>query len=173
MFNKGIIRSFGDETDRNGDPITLVLSPVTARDCESPSLVIPWYLRGKMGALNVGDEVIFQEFLDNTGIVISRVDGDWNGIVPGDLWLGDDDEAQYVALENLVGAELDKIHDAIDQLKSDFNLHKHIISVGGIAVSGSATAQANAAPITVPATMDSSSAEYSPESVSAEMVKAK
>lgn len=39
-------------------------------------LVVPWYL---IGALSVGDPVIYSLFDDNTGIILHRADGDGVG----------------------------------------------------------------------------------------------
>lgn len=40
-------------------------------------LVIPFYLRRESGALKKDSEVIFTVFPDNTGILLHRMDGDW------------------------------------------------------------------------------------------------
>ena len=48
-------------------------------------LTIPWYLRGEMGNLTPGTEVAYAMFEDGTGIILSRMDGEWDGIVPGDI----------------------------------------------------------------------------------------
>ena len=48
-------------------------------------LTLPWWLRGKMGNLKPGDEVAYAMFEDGTGIILSRMDGEWDGTVPGDV----------------------------------------------------------------------------------------
>lgn len=48
-------------------------------------LVIPWWMRGEMGNLSPGDEVVYAVFEDGTGIVLARTDGEWSGIVPQDI----------------------------------------------------------------------------------------
>ena len=40
-------------------------------------LVIPFYLRKESGDLKKEDEVIFVVFDDNTGMILHRMDGDW------------------------------------------------------------------------------------------------
>ena len=38
-----------------------------------------------MGNLTPGTEVAYAMFEDGTGIILSRMDGEWGGIVPGDI----------------------------------------------------------------------------------------
>ena len=52
---------------------------------EGEPLTIPWYLRGDMGNLSPGVEVAYAMFEDGTGLILSRMDGEWPGIVPGDI----------------------------------------------------------------------------------------
>ena len=58
MIDKGIISSFESDTDRNGDLIMARVLPSTAQTMPTRPLVISWHLRGAMGNLNVGDEVV-------------------------------------------------------------------------------------------------------------------
>jgi hypothetical protein len=46
----------------------------------STPIVVPWSLRGTRGNLEVGTEVIYSVFEDNTGILLSRSDGEVYGL---------------------------------------------------------------------------------------------
>lgn len=85
MIQKGKISSVEGKTDRNGDKTTARVLPSTADSMVTRPLTIPWYLRGEMGNLTPGTEVAYAMFEDGTGIIISRMDGEWDGIVPGDI----------------------------------------------------------------------------------------
>lgn len=56
--------------------------PSDREDKATAKLVVPWHLRGDSGALEVGDEVVYAEFDDGTGILLGRMDGNC-GIEPG------------------------------------------------------------------------------------------
>ena len=71
--------------DRNGDKTTARVLPCTADGMVTRPLTIPWWLRGKMGNLKPGDEVAYAMFEDGTGIILSRMDGEWDGTVPGSV----------------------------------------------------------------------------------------
>ena len=49
--------------------------------------------------------------------------------------------------------KIQELTDKLNELIDAFNAHTHEIATGGIAVTGSATAQSNAAPVSVPAIM--------------------
>jgi len=73
--------------DRNGDStMARVISSTRAGEVSRP-ITIPWWLRGKMGDLRQGTEVVFAVFADMTGFIVGRADGEWPGIVPGDVTL--------------------------------------------------------------------------------------
>lgn len=82
---KGAITSKSGPADRNGDETIARVQPLSHRDAVSCDLTIPWYLRGEMGDLSPGDEVLYVYFEDNTGMVLMRMDGDWDGQIPGDV----------------------------------------------------------------------------------------
>lgn len=84
-IHKGKISSFEADTDRNGDLMKARVLPVTAETMPTRPLVISWHLRGAMGNLQVGDSVWFALANDLTGIVLERADGEWTGIIPGDV----------------------------------------------------------------------------------------
>ena len=83
MIQKGKISSVEGTPDRNGDKTTARVLPSTADSMVTRPLTIPWYLRGEMGGLTVGTEVAYAMFEDGTGIILSRMDGEWDGTVPG------------------------------------------------------------------------------------------
>lgn len=85
MIQKGTISSVEGRADRNGDKTTARVLPCTADGAVTRPLTIPWWLRGKMGNLKPGDEVAYAKFEDGTGIILSRMDGEWDGTVPGDV----------------------------------------------------------------------------------------
>ena len=85
MIQKGKISTVEGAADRNGDKTTARVLPCTADGMVTRPLTIPWWLRGKMGNLKPGDEVAYAMFEDGTGIIRSRMDGEWDGTVPGSV----------------------------------------------------------------------------------------
>lgn len=77
-INKGIILTIEGDKDRNEN---YTKARVQSISDEAPTLpiVIPWYLRGKMGQLKKGMEVVYVIFEDATGIILERADGNWSG----------------------------------------------------------------------------------------------
>lgn len=90
MIDKGIISSFETDTDRNGDILKARVLPVSSQSMPTRPLIIPWHLRGDMGNLQVGDEVFFALADDLSGIILERADGEWSGIIPGDVTIKGD-----------------------------------------------------------------------------------
>ena len=85
MIQKGKISTVEGAADRNGDKTTARVLPCTADGMVTRPLTIPWWLRGKMGNLTPGTEVAYAMFEDGTGIILSRMDGEWDGTVPGSV----------------------------------------------------------------------------------------
>lgn len=56
------------------DGKTVMVAP-SAGGIVTPPLVVPFFL---IGALPVNTPVVYATFDDNTGIVLSRADGEWN-----------------------------------------------------------------------------------------------
>lgn len=83
-MQKGKISAFGAK-DENGLFKTAKVLPNTESQMLTRWLVIPWYLRGSMGNLEVDTEVVFETFADLTGYIIGRFDGEWNGVIPYEL----------------------------------------------------------------------------------------
>lgn len=80
-IDKGHISRICAAKDWNGHPITATIDPCTNAGAITPALTIPWYLRGKMGGLKVGDCVAYALFDDGTGVIIDRLDGEWTGVI--------------------------------------------------------------------------------------------
>lgn len=134
-IEKGTILSF-EGSDRNGNPNKAVVQAYIADGAVSLPITIPWYLRGRMGALRKQTEVVFAIFDDATGIILSRMDGEWNEEMDGNVSMNGHCEAEVgfktdgsiVAGETVTAANV--ISGGIG-----FNEHKH----GGVAAGGSKT----------------------------------
>lgn len=85
IIQKGKISTLEGKTDRNGDVTTARVIPCTADGAVTRPLTIPWWLRGIMGNLKPDDEVVYAVFEDGTGIILSRMDGEWEGTIAGDI----------------------------------------------------------------------------------------
>lgn len=85
MIQKGTISSIEGEVDKNGNKTKARILPGTADGAVTRPLTIPWWLRGDMGNLAPGVEVAFALFEDSTGVILTRMDGDWGGTIPGDI----------------------------------------------------------------------------------------
>lgn len=73
--NKGKISTIEDEHHATVIP-SFSDSPVTAK------LVIPFFL---IRCLKVDMEVVYSMFPDNTGVILARMDGEWNHDLDDDL----------------------------------------------------------------------------------------
>ncbi|MCM1388089.1 MAG: hypothetical protein NC231_12235 [Bacillus sp. (in: Bacteria)] len=78
-IEKGVILTLGGEPDRNDNYTKATVQATSAEGTPTLPLVIPWYLRGSMGMLQKGTEIIYALFEDESGILLSRADGNWNG----------------------------------------------------------------------------------------------
>ena len=85
MIQKGKISTVEGAADRNGDKTTARVLPCTADGTAARPLTIPRWLRGKMGNLAPDVQVAYAMFEDGTGIILSRMDGEWDGTVPGSV----------------------------------------------------------------------------------------
>lgn len=79
----------------NGSKAAVVPSfsdaPVTAE------LTVPFYL---VRCLEVGMEVVYAMFEDNTGLILGRLDGDWNHDLDGDVRIRGDVQTAAIASIN-------------------------------------------------------------------------
>lgn len=69
MTEKGKVSAISD----GGKKVTVI--PAFSRDVVSHELVVPFFL---YGCLEVNMEVVYCCFPDNTGVVLARMDGEWN-----------------------------------------------------------------------------------------------
>lgn len=84
-IEKGTILTIEGPADRNGDLTMARVSPSQNNSLVSRPVVIPWYMRGASGNLKKGTEVIYVIFDDHTGQLLGRMDGEWFGILRGDV----------------------------------------------------------------------------------------
>lgn len=80
-IQKGIILTLEGEKDRNGNLTKARVQGGETDGCSTMPITIPWYLRGKMGGLQKGTEVAYAIFNDASGVILSRMDGNWNGTI--------------------------------------------------------------------------------------------
>ena len=73
-IEKGKISSIKDAT------ATVVFGG--ARNVVTANLTVPFFLRG---GLSVNDSVAFVQFDDGSGLILARMDGDWNKSIEGDV----------------------------------------------------------------------------------------
>ena len=78
-IEKGIILTIEGEFDRNENLTQARVQSKTAEGTTTLPLTIPWYLRGSMGMLEKGTEVVYALFDDATGVILARMDGNWEG----------------------------------------------------------------------------------------------
>lgn len=76
MIEKGVISSIGE----GGETATAV--PSFSDSPVSSTLTVPFYLTG---SLKVGMPVVYVQFEDNTGLILARMDGEWNHDLAGDV----------------------------------------------------------------------------------------
>lgn len=72
MIDKGFISSIDE------DKKLAVIVPMSAGAAVTHNLVIPYFLRE---CLQVNMPVVYATFEDNTGIILARMDGEWNHII--------------------------------------------------------------------------------------------
>lgn len=53
-----------------------------ARNVVTANLTVPFFL---LGCLSVNDSVAFVQFDDGSGLILARMDGDWNKNIDGDV----------------------------------------------------------------------------------------
>lgn len=129
---KGRISKILDAPKDDWDHPTLAqVNPNTNQGAVTYSIVIPWWLRGRTGALNVGDEVCYVVFDDATGLIVSRADGHWQGVMDYDVTTSGD-----VVDEKTVTTHGDTNHKANVLTEGATTVVKQITGQGGMAISG-------------------------------------
>ena len=78
-IEKGFVLTIEGDPDRNENLTQARVQSKTAEGTTTLPLTIPWYLRGSMGMLEKGTEVVYALFDDATGVILSRMDGNWEG----------------------------------------------------------------------------------------------
>lgn len=78
-IEKGIVLTLEGDPDRNENLTQARVQSKTAEGTATLPLTIPWYLRGSMGMLEKGTEVVYAMFDDATGVILARMDGNWEG----------------------------------------------------------------------------------------------
>jgi hypothetical protein len=96
-------------------------------------LIIPWWLRGTMGNLAPGIEVVYVEFEDKTGFILARFDGNCQVHIPYDLII-DGDTTQNgnstINGEESVSGNVNAA-DFVSESCGSCNGHTHTDSQGG------------------------------------------
>jgi len=87
-IQKGIILTLEGTTDVNNNPTRASVQSTSAAGTSTLPLTIPWYLRGSMGNLRKGTEVVYALFDDSTGVILSRMDGEWSQTIDGSVTAG-------------------------------------------------------------------------------------
>lgn len=78
----GIIQELcSDPKDANGDPTTCKVIPNRSKGVVTQPLYIPFYWRGRLGNLQVDEEVCYAVKGNGQGVIISRLDGEWDGVI--------------------------------------------------------------------------------------------
>ena len=139
-IDKGFIsKIFPEPKDWYGHPTKAQINPCTNSGAVTPALTIPWYLRGKIGNLKVGDEVAYSLFDDGTGVIIDRLDGEWTGVIDYHTETTGD-----VVHDKTVTTIGDTNHKANVLTEGQTTVVKQITGQGGMAISGSAGGGASA-----------------------------
>lgn len=135
QIEKGVILSLSNP-DTNGNNSKASVMSTTADGTATLPLSIPWWLRGSMGDLSKGTEVVYALFDDATGIILSRMDGNWGGKMDdaGDIVVGNV-KAEDVELGTLTANTI------VAQSVTDSGIVLHSHTHGGVETGGGSTEQ--------------------------------
>lgn len=97
---KGTILTIEGPADRNGDSTLARVSPSQSAGLVSRPVTIPWYMRGTSGNLAKGTEVVYVLFDDHTGTILGRMDGEWFGVLRGDISVSGDISTETISSIN-------------------------------------------------------------------------
>ena len=131
VFKGRVSRILDTPTDAWGHPTLAQVNPCSRDGAITYRIVIPWWLRGRTGALQVGDLVVYSVFDDTTGIILSRADGHWQGVMDFDVTTSGD-----VVDEKTVTTHGDTNHKANVLTEGTTTVVRQITGQGGMAVSG-------------------------------------
>jgi hypothetical protein len=70
-----------DPVDANGDPTTCKIIPNRSKGVVTQPLYIPFYWRARFGNLQVEEEVCYAVKGNGQGVIISRLNGEWDGVI--------------------------------------------------------------------------------------------
>lgn len=100
-IQKGKISTIEEPLDVNGNQTRARVIPEQADGVVTKPLVIVDQLRGEAGKLTKGTEVVFAVFPDQSGVILCRADGEWNGTIYGDTKVVGKIEAEDVKTDVL------------------------------------------------------------------------
>ena len=80
-IQKGKISTIEGPADKNGNSTRARVIPEQSDGVVTKPLVIASQLRGDAGNLNKGTDVVFVMFSDQSGIILSRTDGELFGTI--------------------------------------------------------------------------------------------
>ena len=94
--------------------------PAFSDDPVTVELVVPWFL---WDCLEVGMQVVYAQFPDNTGIILSRMDGEWNH----KLWQTQDGDYAVAAMTGNIRIEK---ADLVTHIIASYHGHTHVAPHG-------------------------------------------
>lgn len=117
-IQKGKISTIEGPTDSNGNNTRARVIPEQADGVITKPLVIASQLRGKAGNLTKGTEVVFAMFPDQSGIIFSRADGEWYGMIYGDIKVAGKITADDVKTDTLTSVN-NHVHGGVESGSSN------------------------------------------------------
>lgn len=112
-IQKGRISTIEGPADKNANNTRARVIPDQADGAITKPLVIAEQLRGKAGNLKKGTEVVFVVFPDQTGIIFCRADGDWYGMINGDVTVSGNITAHDVRTSTLTSVNA-HVHGGVE-----------------------------------------------------------
>lgn len=147
QIEKGVILSLSNPDD-NGNNSKASVQSTTAVGTSTLPLTIPWWLRGSMGNLSKGTEVVYALFNDASGLIISRMDGEWAGKMDdiGDIVVGNV-TAQTIIAESVISQTVTAESVAAQSVEAknvqDSGVVLHLHTHGGVVAGGDSTGKPN------------------------------
>ena len=123
-IQKGKISTIEGPADANGNSTRARVIPEQADGVVTKPLVIASQLRGKAGNLTKGTEVVFAVFPDQTGIIFCRADGEWYGMIYGDVTVTGKLTADDVKTDTLTSVN-NHVHGGVDSGSSNTSKAKN------------------------------------------------